>query len=134
MLITLKNNTRAFVLLEIILAVTIFSIGVISLAYAVNNCLNAEVMRADDQRAQLALQNTMASIEQNESGADSDRTEKLTGMFTGLTLQVSNTPLNWQNEKGEDLTGLNQIDLQVSWPDGNQTASKSLQFYVLRAQ
>jgi Tfp pilus assembly protein PilV len=130
----LRKTAHGFILLEIMLAVMIFSIGVISLAYAVNNCLNAEIMRADDQRAELVLQNTMASIEQNETNADQNRTEALTGMFQGLSLQVTNTPLNWQNENGQDLTGLNQIDLKVSWPDGTQTVSKSLQFYVLRAQ
>jgi len=128
------RRNGGFILIEIMLAVMVFSIGAISLAYAVNNCLNAEILRAQDQRAQLALQNEMASIEQNETNSDQTRTEQLTGLFQGLTLDVTKTPLNWQNENGQDLTGLYEIDLKVSWQDGSHNNSKSLQFYVLRSQ
>ncbi|MGC3990372.1 MAG: hypothetical protein QM796_11965 [Chthoniobacteraceae bacterium] len=65
------------------LAVMIFAIGAIALAYAVNNCLNAEIMRTQDQRAQLALQNEMASIEQNETNSDQTRTEHSPEFFRG---------------------------------------------------
>jgi Tfp pilus assembly protein PilV len=124
--------SRAFVLLEVMLGVAIFAIGVIALARCVDNCLTAEIARADDQRARLALENRMAEIEAGGVTVEDQKTEKLEGMFEGMTLTQSRTPLKEKNEKNEDLAGLYDVELEVDWTNGREPQSKTLSFYVLR--
>src|ERR1043166_4261698 len=128
------SAVRAFVLLEVMLGVLIFSIGVLAVGQCVSNCIAAESARNDDQRARLALENRMAEIEAGAVDTTKAQTEKLEGMFAGLTLKQSRKPLAEKNEKKEDLTGLYQIDLEVSWTSGGEPQSKALSFYVLRAR
>lgn len=125
---------RAFVLLEVMLGVAIFAIGVIALGRCVNNCLTAEHLRADDQRARLALENRMAEIELGEVDVDATKSEELEGAFAGLTLKQTRTPLDAKNEKDVVLTGLYNVELEVDWTSGNEPQSKTLSFYELRSK
>lgn len=129
-----KQKTRAFVLLEIMLGVMIFAMGVLAIGQCVNNCLTAETIRNDDQRARLALQNRMAEIEAGAVETQKVKTDKLEGMFEGMTLKQSRHALKEQNEKGLDLNGLYEMDLEVDWTSGGEPQAKQLSFYVLRAK
>lgn len=128
------RRRAAFVLLEVMLGVAIFSIGVIALGRCFNNCLNAEMVRAEDQRARLALQNRMAEIESGSVLIDEPKTEPLEGQFTGITLQQSRTALKLKNENGQDLPGLYEVKLAASWTSDRQPQAKELSFYVLRTK
>ena len=52
-----------FVLIEVMLGVMIFAIGVLALGRCVNNCISAETLREETERARLALENRMAEVE-----------------------------------------------------------------------
>src|SRR5205823_8553433 len=73
------RHSAAFVLLEVMLGVLIFSIGVLALGQCVNNCIAAESARNDDQRARLALENRMAEIEAGEVETTKAQTDKQIG-------------------------------------------------------
>ncbi len=124
----------AFVLLEVMLGLAIFSIGVIVLGRSVSNCITAENARAEDQRARLALENRMGEIETGSVTLSDAQTQKLTGEFDGMTLTETQTALELKNENNQDLPGLYNIDLKVSWTSGQQPQLKELSFYVLRSQ
>lgn len=128
------RETVAFVLLEVMLGVMIFSVGVLALGRCVNNCLAAEGARRDDQRARLALENRMAQIETGEVLTEKNLSDKLEGMFTGMTLKQSRKPLHLKNEKDEDLPGLYEVSLEVDWQSGGEPQAKTLTLYVLRAR
>lgn len=130
----MKKGRAGFVLLEVMLGVAIFAIGVIALGRCFNNCLSAENARAEDQRARLALQNRMAEIESGSMLVDEPKTELLEGMFNGITLQQSRAPLQLKNENGQDLPGLYNVSLEASWTSGRQPQAKALSFYVLRTK
>lgn len=128
------RRIAGFVLLEVMLGVMIFAVGVLALGRCVNNCLAAQGAQKDDQRARLALENRMAQIEAGEVLTEKPLEDKLEGMFAGMTLKQTRVPLNKQNEKNEDLTGLYELTLEVDWdsPDGPQ--AKTLSMYVLRSR
>ena len=129
------GSRHSFALLESMFGVAIFAIGVLALGACVNNCMVAERVNAEDQRARLALQNRMGEIEAQEAmvipRADSS-TEELKGMFSGITLKETRTDLFAKNEKEQDLTGLVRIDLEADWISGTRHESKQIFFYVLR--
>jgi hypothetical protein len=127
------NRLRgAFLLLETMVGVAVFAIGVLALAKCVYNCLNAEVARKQDQLARMALENRMAEIESGAETVEEPKEDKLKGTFEGITLLSSRKPFPYKNEKDQDLPGLFIVDLEAKWkaPDGAQ--SKSISFYVLQ--
>lgn len=121
-----------FVVLEVMLAVAIFAMGVIALGACVGNGLTAEVIRSEDRRARLALLNRMAEIEAGSVKVEKASTEELKGMFAGMTLRQSFKPWVRTNENKENLEGIDQILLEVVWNSGDQPQKKSLSFYVMR--
>ena len=126
---------QAFILIEVLIGVMIFAVGVLALGKCVNNCLAAQIATAEDQRARLALENRMAEIEAGEVKVEgSPKKEKLAGMFDGMEILQKKTPTKLKNENDKLLDNLYVIDLEVSWMSGNEPQSKSLSFYVLQTK
>jgi hypothetical protein len=128
------RQTGGFVLLEIMLAVAIFAIGVISLGWSVENCLKAEVAKNEDQRVARALMNRMTEIERGSILVGDSQTVDLEGIFTGISLKQTRTELKLKNENNLVLSGLYQVDLEANWKSGGEPQSKTLSFYMLSSQ
>ena len=124
-------GARGFLLFEVMLGVAIFAIGVIALGQAVNNCMQAEAARADDQRARMALQSEMSLIEAGflKSELTTKRTAKLEDMFSGITINETRTPANLKNDQNKPLDKLYTITIEATWQRGSQPQSKSVSFY-----
>jgi len=127
-----SRHHSGFLLLETMLGVVIFSLGVLAMAKCVNNCLSAEAIKAEDQRARLALENRMAEIEAGAVVVEEPKTEKLKGMFSGIVMKQSRQKSPLMIAKNQPLTGLYVITLDAVWqaPEGSMT--KELVFYVFR--
>src|SRR5262245_48850784 len=126
----LASGDRGFWLLEALLAVAIFSIGIIALAGAVQNCMVAQHIKVDDLRARLALNNRMAEIEAGAVQIADTKTEDLKGAFEGMKLKQTRVPLKRKNEKDQDINGIYAVTLEVSWKSDGQELSRELNFYV----
>jgi hypothetical protein len=131
-----QRRTRAagFVLIEVMLGVMIFAMGVLALGKCVGNCITAESARQETERARLALENRMAEVEAGEVLTDQDRSDDLGDSFPGMTLKQSRHPLAAKNENGDIINGLYQVDLEVDWTTDNQPQSRMISFYVLRTK
>lgn len=123
--------TRGFVLLEAMIAVAIFALGVITLGRCVSNCLVAEQFKVEDARARRVLQNRMAEIESGIVTLKKPLSEDLKEPFVGMKLEQTAREVKKKNEKKEDLTGLQEVTLRVSWKSGRDPQSRELIFYVL---
>jgi Tfp pilus assembly protein PilV len=123
-------------LLEAMIAVSIFAIGVIGLGNCVQNCLFAERVKEDDARARRILENRMAEIEAGALPITDKASEELKGAFEGMTLKTTRVPLKRKNEKvpPQELFGLFSIKLELSWKTDGQDQSKELTFYVYPRQ
>ena len=118
------------ILLEILLAVAIFAVGVMALGRCVQGCLDAGRFRAEDARARQLLENRMTEISASPALPDRERRREITdGPFAGLSLVESRRTLELLNEKNVPLPGLYEVTLRAEWPAGSRTAS----FYLLRA-
>lgn len=122
-------RSRAFVLLEVMLAVMIFAIGVIALGRCVENCLAADHLKDDDVRARQALGNAMALIEGGAVVLSDSSTDDLKGIFDGMKLKTTRKPVQEKNEKGQDIFGVFLVTLDVSWKAGGEVQSRQLEFY-----
>ena len=131
-----KGRTRrehGFWLLESILAVAIFSIGMIALGQCLNNCLVAEHIKEDDWRAKQALENRMLEIEAGAIAEDR-KTEELKGAYEGMKMRQTRVPLKLKNESKQEIAGLFRVTLELSWKSDGQDLSRELTFYVYPRQ
>ena len=124
----------AFVLLEVIIGVVIFSVGVLALGRCASNCITAESARQETERARLALENRMGEVEAGEVASDKERSDDLGASFPGMTLKQSRRPVAAKTEKGVAITGLYEVDLEVDWTSDNEPQSRRISFYVLRSR
>jgi len=124
----------AFVLIETMMAVAIFGIGVIALGRCVEHCLLADIAKQEENRARLALANEMAIVEAGARPPSDKYTEELKGMFAGMTLTTRRAPLKEKNEKGQDIIGISQVTITVAWKSGAQELSRELNLYVAPRQ
>ena len=125
-----RRSDRAFWLLEAMLAVAIFALGVLALGGAVHNCLIAQHMAQDDVRARLALGNRAAEIEAGSVKLADSTVEDLKGAFEGMKLKQTRVPLKRKNEKDQEITGIYAVTLEVSWKADGQDLTRELDFYV----
>ena len=136
-----KNSVPAFqmkrrvfqhgvVLLEAMIAVAVFSIGVLALGRCVENCIVAERIKVEDEHARRFLLNRMSEIEQGAIVMQDKATEELKGAFAGMSLRTTRVPLKKKNENKQELFGLFIVTLELSWKSGGQELSRDLTFYV----
>ena len=90
------RSRAGFVLIEVMLGVAIFAIGVIALGRCVNNCIVAESVRQETERARLALENRMAEVEAGEVPFDKPVSDDLGDGFPGMTMIQSRAPVSAQ--------------------------------------
>ena len=130
---SLRSRQRGFLLLEIILAVAIFTVGVLSLGRCLNNCLVAQRIQAQEERARAALANRMAEIQASPALPDEYKKTRLKGMYDGVTLIERRKTVDVKNENNINLSGLHEITLTTEWtaPDG-RTLARSVSFDLLR--
>jgi prepilin-type N-terminal cleavage/methylation domain-containing protein len=124
-----RGSGRGFVLIETILAVAIFSIGVLALGRCVENCVLADIAKEQDNRARRALENEMALIESGAKPLAESSAEELKGMFQGMVLKTKRTLLKEKNEKNQDIVGIYDVLIEVGWTVGEEKQSRSIEFY-----
>jgi type II secretory pathway component PulJ len=121
----------AFILFEAMLAVTIFALAMLGLAKCVDACMRAEMVKDEDTRARLCLQNRMAEIEaQAVPISDRSTTTEMKDQFAGMTLKQTSVAVKRKNEKNQDIVGLFAVTLELMWKTRNEPQSRTLQFYV----
>jgi Tfp pilus assembly protein PilV len=125
-----NRRRRGFMLLEALLAVTIFSLGVITLGRCVSNCVSAERLKEEDALARRALENRWAEIESGAVPLAESTTEELKGAFAGMKMKMVSVPVVKKNEKDEKIEGISAVTLEVTWESDHEEQTKELMFYV----
>ena len=123
-----SKKSAGFLLLESMLAVAIFGLGVIALARCVENCLRAERIRREEGLAQRLLANYLVQIETEALPLSDQMTEQLKGAWAGMTMNITRAQMKLQNEKEQELFGLYKVTLDVSWTTGRETIHRELSF------
>ena len=130
----LRRDERGIWLLESMIAVAIFSLGMIALGQCLNNCLVAQRIKQDDQRARQVLQNRMVEIEAGSVVLENSKVEDLKGAYEGMKIKQTRVPLKRKNEKKQDIVGLYAVTLELRWEADGQELSRELTFYVYPRQ
>ena len=130
-----RRRAGGFLLIEILLAVAIFVVGVIALGRCVTNCTTAQNVRDQEERARLALQNAMLEVQASPALPDENHRQKLKGMFNGLTLIERRRTISVENEDHVLMPDLHEVTLRVEWNDaGRQPHAREVAFTLLRGR
>lgn len=118
-----------FVMIEVMIAVAIFAVAVLSLGRSVESLIGAQIAMEDSERARQFLENRMAEIEFGAVQLSESSTEELKGAFAGMKLKTTRKPLKRKDEKGRDIPGLYQVDLDLFWTLDGTDQGRAVTFY-----
>src|SRR5437667_3267591 len=126
------HRFNGFALYEVLLGVTIFAVGVLALGRAVENCLNASMLNAEEERVRQILSNRMAEIQATPGFPDAAKELKIDTGYGVVRLIQKSAPAGLSEPDGGKLGGINFVVLTAQWVRGGVSQSKHVAFYVYR--
>jgi type II secretion system protein I len=113
---------RAFSLLEVMLALTIFSVALVSVIEGIAVQIRAEKLAEDTTRAAILCQNILEEVRYSGNYEE----ETMNGAFEGHDLGFE-----WEYGMEEtDVEGLFTIKVVVSWSDGLARKNHTIETYL----
>jgi len=132
--IQLRARLRsAFALYEVLLGVAIFAVGVIALGRAVENCLNASTISAEESAVRQILSDRMAVIQAAPGVPEPEKEFKINSNYGMIRLIQKSALAELTEEDKTVLSGINLVTLTVQWQHAGVPQSKRIQFYVYRS-
>ena len=120
-----------FALYEVLIGLFIFSLGVLALGRAVENCLNANALNSEEERVRQILSNRMAEIQVTPGFPDAAKETKVDTGY-GVVKLIQKSTAAGMKEGNIELSGINLVTLTAKWTNGGVAQSRQLQFYVYR--
>lgn len=121
-----------FALYEVVIGLTIFVVGVLALGRAVENCLNASTLSAEEDRVREILANRMAEIQTTPGFPDVSKELKVDTGYGMVRLIQKSGPAGLTEPDAGQLSGISLVTLTVRWERAGVTQSKQIEFYVYR--
>lgn len=122
----------AFALYEVLIGLTVFVVGVVALGYAVQNCLNASTLSAEEDRVRQILSNRMAEIQATPGFPDASKELKIETGYGVVQLIQKSKPAELKEQDGTELSRINLVTLTAKWMRGGIEQSRLIEFYVYR--
>jgi Tfp pilus assembly protein PilV len=123
----------AFALYEVLLGVAIFAIGVIALGRAVQNCLNASTISAEEQMIRQVLSDRMAEVQAAPVVPEAEKEFKLDSNYGTVRLIQKTTPAALTEADNTVINGINVVTLTAHWQHAGTPQYKQIRFYVYRS-
>jgi Tfp pilus assembly protein PilV len=128
----IRNFCHAFALYEVLIGVAIFAIGVIALGRAVENCLNASTISAEESVVRQILSDRMAEIQAAAAVPDAEKEFKINSSYGVVKLVQKSAPAALTEPDNTLISGINLVTLTAQWQHAGVRQSKQIQFYVYR--
>ena len=127
------RSKYAFALYEVLLGVAIFALGVIALGRAVENCINASTISAEENVVRQILSDRMAQVQAASGVPDAEKEFKLKTGHGKVVLTQKTAPAVLTEPDNTVITGINLVTLTAHWEHAGLPQSKQIQFYVYRS-
>jgi Tfp pilus assembly protein PilV len=133
-----RPRTRArwahgFALYEVLLGVAIFALGVIALGRAVENCINASTISAEENVVRQILSDRMAQVQAASAVPDAEKEFKINTSYGRIILTQKSAPAVLTEPDNTVINGINIVTLTARWEHAGVPESKQVQFYVYRS-
>lgn len=120
-----------FVLLEAMIATTMFGLAILGIARCVEAGLLAGQIQRDDARARRALVNWMLELEAGAQAYSNLPTGlELKGEFYGMKLYQTVVPLELMDQNMQVVEGILEVNVEVVWNAAGERCSKQMKFYA----
>ena len=130
---TRARSKYAFALYEVLLGVAIFALGVIALGRAVENCLNASTISAEENVVRQILSDRMAQVQAATAVPETEKEFKIKTSYGRVILTQKAAPAPLTEPDNTLITGINLVTLTARWQHAGVLQSKQIQFYVYRS-
>lgn len=127
------RGRMGFALYEVLIGVAIFALGVIALGRAVENCLNASTISAEEQVVRQILSDRMAQIQAAPVVPDAEKEFKVNSNYGTVRLTQKSAPAELTEADNTLINGINIVTLTAHWQHAGTPQSKQIQFYVYRS-
>jgi len=127
-----RNKLSAFALYEVLLGLAIFALGVLALGRAVENCLNASTLNAEENRIRQILSNRMAEVQATPGRPDESKEFNVDTGYGIVKVIQKSAPAGLEGDDGAELTGVNLVTLTAKWTRAGADQSQQIEFYVYR--
>jgi Tfp pilus assembly protein PilV len=123
---------NGFALYEVLLGITIFALGVIALGHAVQNCLNASTINAEEGVVRQILSNRMAEVQATKGVPEDSKEFKIDTNYGGIKVVQKTTAAELTEPDNTLLNDIYLVTLTAEWQQGGVPQSKQVKFYVYR--
>lgn len=114
------------------MGLAIFALGVLALGRAVENCLNASTLNAEENRVRQILSNRMAEVQATRLPPDAAKEFNIDTGYGIVKLIQASAPAELEENNGTQLAGVNRVTLTAKWTRGGTEQSQQIEFYVYR--
>ena len=127
-----RNRNSAFALYEVLIGVAIFTAGILALGSAVQNCIHATGLNADEDRVRQVLSDRMAEIQATPGFPDTKKETKVATGYGEVVVVQQSVPAALKGENNTELNGINLLTLTAQWKRGGVEQVRKVQFYIYR--
>ena len=127
-----RNKRSGFALYEVLIGVAIFTAGILALGSAVENCIHATGLNAEEDRVRQILSDRMAEIQASPGYPEARKETKVATGYGEVVLVQQSVPAALKGENNTELNGINLITLTAQWKRGGVAQARKVQFYVYR--
>jgi prepilin-type N-terminal cleavage/methylation domain-containing protein len=128
----MRRNRKGFALYEVLMGLAIFALGVLALGRAVQNCLNASTLNAEEGRVRQILSNRMAEVQATPGFPDPSKEFNIDTGYGTVKLIQKSAPAELEEDDGVQLAGVNRVTLTAKWKRGVAEQAQQIEFYVYR--
>lgn len=128
----IRNLHRAFALYEVLMGVAIFAFGVLALGRAVENCLNASTLNAEEERVRLILSNRMAEVQTTPGLPDEAKEFNVDTGYGNVKLIQKAANAGLKDESDAQIAGIHRVVLTAKWTRAGSEQTEQIEFYVYR--
>jgi hypothetical protein len=127
------RSQYAFALYEVLLGVAIFALGVIALGRAVENCINASTISAEENVVRQLLADRMAQVQAATAVPEAEKEFKIKTNYGGVVLTQKTVPAALTEPDNTLISGINLVTLTAHWDHAGVPQSRQIEFYVYRS-
>src|SRR5215831_11213146 len=128
----LITRRGGFALYEVLMGVAIFALGVLALGRAVENCLNASTLHAEENRVRLILSNRMAEVQTTPGLPDEKKEFNVDTGYGMVKLIQTRVDAGLKDDNDAQVSGLHRVTLTAKWMRAAVEQSEQIEFYVYR--
>ena len=126
------GSASAFALYEVLMGVAIFALGVLALGRAVENCMDASALNAEENRVHLLLSNRMAEVQTTPGLPDEKKEFNVDTGYGVVKLIQTSADAGLKEGNGAQISGLHRVTLSARWIRAGTAQSEQIEFYVYR--